>query len=146
MYGRRLPIRQSRLEQSKAALPCHILHGGKSPRDTDNATNLRVVLSEAVGDLGRMTVGTNNVETDPRAMEHVGVLHELAIEPGSAPHRATVHAVASWAVIEYREDIADALRSDMEYTLLRCHGETRQTSEEKGGDFDEKDTDGYTYS
>lgn len=78
-----------------------------------------------------MTLGINNAKIDACAMGRFGVLHEHAIESVSGPNGATVHAVAAWAVVEHREDIADALRSDTDCTSQVSGGKSADSCRRK---------------
>lgn len=65
-----------------------------------------------------MLLAINDVETDPFAVELVGVLRELGVNPGGVPDQVAIDTVTTWAMIEDRESIAEALRSDTEDVIL----------------------------
>lgn len=144
---------------SRAFLRCraHVLrpfrtiirHGSPEPRSTKamspqeglHPTWEEARLSEAVDDPSRMLLAIPGLETDPCAMKLVRGLARAwdrtrwQSRPGSC---CIIDAtIAAWAVTEHREDIAEALRADMEEVIL---GETQLTCVEHSGDIDYEDT------
>lgn len=94
-------------------------------------------LSSAVRDLSRTMVSMQDVETDANSMELLGVLRQLSMKPGDSPDQAAVDAIADWAVIEDRNDIAEALRVDVQRIIEKetetSAGCRNESDEEKDG-------------